>query len=820
MLTDNMSYRVWKPSGKEVQLADRILLFYCIEGEITVRLSYQNNRMHKGDILLVRAGVEYTVGGTSGSVCGCASYSMNLFDELVSGTQMLFYCNSVQDTTGSYSEIRNLFFRLTAAYADRKGADLLRMDALLLRILECLVKNYRRLDDVYEEEGNTGTEDDPRVMRIKQYVVTHLAEKISLDELARPMHLSVSTLSRLFKKATGMYFSAYLVSLRVKVSENLLAHTDKNLTQIASLSGFSDSSSFSRSFRQVHGISPSDFRNKAKERARLDEERLNVEETLLRTSLREQGFSSEDNRKELSVHLNGERLSGTEGTGADSLRENWNKMINIGALSNLLRTNVQYHITYLHQNLGYDYIRVWSIFSEQMQICDGKTKGRYFYDLLDQTLDFLVKYHLKPFLDFGSRAESARHSDSTLIYYDESNICFASRDLWEDAVFHLIRHLTGRYGKEKVSEWIFELSLVEDQKLVPIYQAIKYNFSDAYACFYRILKKEVPDALFGGISAGTFQQNLMETFLNRCREEEMMPDFLSFCIFPNAISLKEEFPDASDPAETGSTGKKQILEIHDVVESNQLGQIRELLDRFDIPQTRLIITDWNQTLSNEDFSNDACYRGAYFVQCILEVFPEVEMVGVLAGTDWISKYTDFRGILTGNLGILSRDMIRKPAYYAIDFLNNLGRRVIRKGEHYIATQDEDGGLHILCYNFMPLMRGKDLNEYRIPQKYLQMEDQSCDSLFFDFSIEGMDSACEYALDRMRLNKENGSALDLWEEFECTQTMQRPAVRYLVERSMPTLSHQRLKMDSRKLLHFRVELKPYEITVLNITAQFD
>ena len=83
---------------------------------------------------------------------------------------------------------------------------------------------------------------------------------VKLADVSQAVHLTPNYLCRVFKQNTGYTPIKYLGLLRLSKAESLLLSTTLNCTQIAEAVGYDDLHTFSRAFRNVHGISPSGFR--------------------------------------------------------------------------------------------------------------------------------------------------------------------------------------------------------------------------------------------------------------------------------------------------------------------------------------------------------------------------------------------------------------------------------------------------------------------------------------------------------------------------------------------------------------------------------
>jgi AraC-like DNA-binding protein len=96
--------------------------------------------------------------------------------------------------------------------------------------------------------------------RVREYVESHLSERIDLAALAAIAGLSVFHFAREFKQSAGVTPHSYLVQKRVERAQAMLARTDLSLSEIALAAGFSDQSHLARHFQQMLGKTPGEFR--------------------------------------------------------------------------------------------------------------------------------------------------------------------------------------------------------------------------------------------------------------------------------------------------------------------------------------------------------------------------------------------------------------------------------------------------------------------------------------------------------------------------------------------------------------------------------
>lgn len=101
---------------------------------------------------------------------------------------------------------------------------------------------------------------DPRVRRALLLMEQNLADPLPIADIAGRLGLSTRQLERVFHNALGRRPSALYRTLRLRYARWLLDNTNRSVTDIALDAGFSDCAHFSRQFKEMHGVPPSDGR--------------------------------------------------------------------------------------------------------------------------------------------------------------------------------------------------------------------------------------------------------------------------------------------------------------------------------------------------------------------------------------------------------------------------------------------------------------------------------------------------------------------------------------------------------------------------------
>ncbi len=795
-----MYYAVHRFQGEEEHLETAMKVLFVMDGTMRVRYQEESFDLNREDILLVNPGLSWEAKAQGkGALYGEAAFSASFLAAAIHSSTMIFYCNSAVDDRHSYQDLRDLFYQLTAEYTARTRSSDLLMDQLLLGILDALVEHYQLDPNQFTSAESEG---DCRMREIMQYIVAHLDQEISLSELAEKMYVSTSTLSRIFKKSTGVYFADYVMQLRVRMSLAQLAYSDESLTQVALSCGFANSATFSRAFRKCMNTTPSAYREEHRQEADRRRQEEAEKECRIREELKDLGYEEPEHETTDQLVLDLQKVQPA------SLSKNWNQVINVGALFDLTRANMQFHVVYLQEQLHFTYIRVWNVFAKRLLFTDGRNTGTFNYDLIDQALDFLTEHKLKAFLDFGRRPDMALRTNGEDIFYNEDYIPFENQEAWQRAVTAFLRHILQRYGQEEVASWYYELS-INDLTKTPAqnFYAGPFTYFEAYCYMYHEMRRLIPGAKFGGTGAIILTDwKKQHDFIRCCQEQDVLPDYLGYKIFPyDDVRLAD-----------GSHGR--VVSQNEAAEEKQVEQIRQLMREtgLEAKGVALWITEWNNSISNRNYLNDSCFRAAYIVHKISRLWNQVDSLALMCGSDWISSYMDTVGILNGGIGLLSKDTIRKPAFYAVDFLNQLGGELLAQNEHCLVTRSSGGDLYVLCYFYSWFQRSYFLQSEDVDlKKYRSMRFQDEKPLKLEVKILHPGAAGTWIIKKETLNQAHGSVLDAWATFDFDTELSRQDVKYLDAMSTPALSQSTVTIGNGASLSLEVVMEPQELSLLHI-----
>jgi AraC-like DNA-binding protein/ligand-binding sensor protein len=102
------------------------------------------------------------------------------------------------------------------------------------------------------------------VANAKQYILTHLGERITLRGAATAAHTSPYHFCRLFRRTTGLTLTQYVAKARVEQAKELLSKGSLRVSEVAYAAGFGSIPQFNTLFRRHTGMSPTQYRDSRK----------------------------------------------------------------------------------------------------------------------------------------------------------------------------------------------------------------------------------------------------------------------------------------------------------------------------------------------------------------------------------------------------------------------------------------------------------------------------------------------------------------------------------------------------------------------------
>ena len=159
------------------------------------------------------------------------------------------------------NEISGLIDLIITEYREKREFYELDMMSLICMILRKICKNYQPSEGVSVSLSDSDMEIQREMIT---FIYEHFSEKITLEQIAYSGHISRSKCCKLFLEYLSQSPINFLTDYRLKESCRLLSETNKPLSEVAQICGFSEQSYYNRKFKQRYGCTPRSYRKAAK----------------------------------------------------------------------------------------------------------------------------------------------------------------------------------------------------------------------------------------------------------------------------------------------------------------------------------------------------------------------------------------------------------------------------------------------------------------------------------------------------------------------------------------------------------------------------
>ena len=491
------------------------------------------------------------------------------------------------------------------------------------------------------------------------------------------------------------------------------------------------------------------------------------------------------------------------------LRHTWRTLLCVGSARDVLYSDVQEMIRRMQREIGFSYVKLKGIFSDELRVYihDAAGAPTYNFTYTDKIFDFLLGLNLRPLLHLGFMPELLAREPQRKLF----NVLMSepkSNEARAALVTAFVQHLLARYGAAEVRQWMFG---VWHQPDTPHFM---YGFTsnEAFYQFYHATWQAVKscDSALQVGTPPTFYiarpdyVNWYRPFLQWCRDRRCMPDFLDFNFYDTSLSNS-----GSGQKLFGFVASMTLGEDPDGLK-NFVTQVGSETDALHLP---VYLTEWNTSPSQQDLLNDTCFKSCYLVKNILENYDKLESFGYWSLTDLMGEAALPEQLFFGGLGLFTANGIPKAAYYALTLLRQLGDMRIGSGEGWFATR-RGGSYRILLYNyrhFSHLYAQGERFDMTFLDRYTVFSPEQ--SLDVHFTLTDVENG-EYVVRETILNRHNGSAFDQWLTMGCLELDRPQEYENLMARSLPAFNKYRVT-SRRHTLELDAMLEMLEVRLLVI-----
>ena len=323
-----------------------------------------------------------------------------------------------------------------------------------------------------------------------------------------------------------------------------------------------------------------------------------------------------------------------------------------------------------HDELGVRAVRAHAILHDDLSVyreIDGVPT--YDFSAIDRIYDRVLELGLHPVVELSFMPRDLALDPSKTVFAYHA-IVSPPRDwqAWSDLVSELTKHLVDRYGREEVRGWGFEVW--NEPNLEVFWSGTREEYLHLYEVTARAVKAVDSGLLVGGPASAA--AGWIDDLLAHATETGAPIDFLS----------------------THTYGNEPL-------------DLRPIAARYGRKDLELWWTEWGVHASHFDPLHDSVYAAAFCARGMRSAMGRLDSLAYWVVSDHFEELGRPTSLFHGGFGLLSVGNLRKPRYWALWMLEQLGDRelattVVGDGAggmvDAVATMDSRRGLSVVMWN--------------------------------------------------------------------------------------------------------------------------
>ncbi len=359
----------------------------------------------------------------------------------------------------------------------------------------------------------------------------------------------------------------------------------------------------------------------------------------------------------------------------------------------LHRTDVMEHIRMAHDELGIKRIRCHGVLDDDMLTYQRMSDCRMFASVpgknrieeinfrqVGHVYDNLLSAGVRPFVELSFMPSALASGKKLGLRYDPNITMPRSLTAWADYIEKFIRFLIGRYGKEEVEQWYFEVWNEPD--LSCFFAGTQKDYFCLYESTARAIKRVDGRIRVGGPSTSACKW--LPEFLDYCKNNDVPCDFVSthhypgdaFGNFINLSNIKRMFSASQRAAREHrklSEAMTDMFFLPDDAKRWDKGVLAEMdrKARAECGDKPLLITEWNSMAVFGSPVHDEKYSAAFAVKTCLDLDSTLSAYMFWCCSDLFEEQFMLPRPFVGSFGIVSNDGIPKPNFWGFKMLSEL-----------------------------------------------------------------------------------------------------------------------------------------------------
>jgi xylan 1,4-beta-xylosidase len=366
----------------------------------------------------------------------------------------------------------------------------------------------------------------------------------------------------------------------------------------------------------------------------------------------------------------------------------YSEVVGAGRAAEGLRADWMKDLATVHRECGFKYVRFHGLLHDEMGVYSEDKKGNpiYNFQYIDALYDSILNIGMKPFVELAFMPERLKSNDKTIFWWKGNISPPNDYDKWQKLIQALVKHWTDRYGEAEVKQWYFEVW--NEPNLDFFFSGTQADYFKLYDTTAKAVKSVSPKYRVGG--PATAGRAWIKETIDFAAKNKSPLDFITTHDYGvNGIGFDED------------GNQKLFLDISQNAIIGGVKDVKQQIKSSPMPNLPLHYTEWSSSYSPRDPVHDSYISAPYILSKLKGSNGFIDSMSYWTFTDIFEENGTVPNPFHGGFGMLNFQGLRKPSFYAYQFLNRLGDEELKSNDTESWTTRNKNGVQILLWNFTP-----------------------------------------------------------------------------------------------------------------------
>jgi len=362
------------------------------------------------------------------------------------------------------------------------------------------------------------------------------------------------------------------------------------------------------------------------------------------------------------------------------------EVVGAGRAAEGLRADWQRDLALVHRECGFKYIRFHGLLQDEMALYREDKQGApvYNFQYVDSLYDAILSIGMKPFVELSFMPSKLASGAKTVFWWKGNITPPKDYDKWSQLIEALVKHWTSRYGIDEVRQWYFEVW--NEPNLDIFWSGNQADYFKLYEVTAKAIKGVSSEYRVGG--PATAGSGWVTETINFANENRIPLDFIS----------THEYGVKGIGVDESGVQKLSLMPEPDAI----VGPVRRVSAQIrssQLPKLPLHYTEWSTSYSPRDPVHDSYVSAPYILAKLKGTEGFADSMSYWTFTDIFEENGPPPSPFHGGFGLVNFQGLRKPAFYAYQFLNRLGDVELKSSDANSWVCRSATGMQVLFWNF-------------------------------------------------------------------------------------------------------------------------